>query len=50
MAESVPDCQQEEADTRMVFHLLDALKTGSAECLVRTIDTDVICELSKTVN
>ena len=29
----------------MVFHLLDALKTGSAECLVRTVDTDVICVL-----
>ena len=45
MAESIPDCQQEEADTRMVFHLLDALKTGSAKCLVRTVDTDVICIL-----
>ena len=42
---SIPDCQQEEADTRMVFHLLDAVKSGSAECLVRTVDTDVICVL-----
>ena len=29
----------------MVFHLLNALKCGSTECLVRTVDTDVICIL-----
>jgi len=45
MAESILDCQQEEADTRMVFHLLDTLKTGSAACFMQTVDTDVICIL-----
>ena len=45
MIGSFPLCHQEEADTRMVFHLLDALKAGSTTCMVRTVDTDVICIL-----
>ena len=35
-------CGHEEADTRIVFHLQDALATGSTTCLVRTVDTDVV--------
>ncbi len=35
-------CNHEEADTRLLIHLLDALKKGAAKCLVRTVDTDVI--------
>ena len=31
-------CNHEEADTRMLIHLLDAVKC----CLIRTVDTDVI--------
>ena len=35
-------CDHEEADTRIVVHLVDALKKGQKTCLVRTVDTDVI--------
>lgn len=38
----MPTCNHQEADTRLVFHLQDALKQGSLSCLVRTVDTDVI--------
>ena len=31
-------CDHEEADTRMLVHLQDALTTGSTTCLVRTVD------------
>ena len=52
--EDVPDMplnDHEEADTKIVLHLLNALKGGSSTCLVRTVDTDVVViltgELSK---
>lgn len=45
MIEAIPPCHQEEADTIMMFHFLDALKVGSATCIVQTVDTDVICIL-----
>ncbi|KAG1688828.1 Hepatic leukemia factor [Nymphon striatum] len=32
----------EEADTRILIHLQDALQHGATTCLVRTVDTDVI--------
>ena len=35
-------CDHEEADTRLFIHLLDALQNGCTNCLVRTVDTDVI--------
>ena len=35
-------CDHEEADTRMLIHLLDALWNGCTNCLVRTVDTDVL--------
>ena len=35
-------CGHEEADTRILVHLEDALANGSTTCLVRTVDTDVI--------
>ena len=34
-------CDHEEADTRMLIHLLEALRNGSTNCLVHTVDTDV---------
>ena len=34
---SMPLCGHEEADTRILFHLQDALATGSTTCLVRTV-------------
>jgi len=35
-------CDYEEAETRLVIHLLDALLNGCTVCLVRTVDTDVV--------
>ena len=32
----------EEADTRLLLHLIDALNKGQKSCLVRTVDTDVV--------
>ena len=42
-AASMPDCNHEEADTRMVVHLRHALlMEGAITVLVRTADTDVV--------
>ena len=38
----MPECNNEEADTRMLLHLQDALENGATTCLVRTVDTDTI--------
>lgn len=38
----MPPCDHEEADTRIVVHLQDALESGCTACLVRTVDTDVL--------
>jgi 5'-3' exonuclease len=35
-------CDHEEADTRLLIHLQDALLNGCATCTVRTVDTDVV--------
>ena len=35
-------CDHEEADTRLLVHLRDALQNDCTNCLVRTVDTDVI--------
>ena len=35
-------CNHEEADTRLLVHLVDALKNGSNTCMVRTVGTDMI--------
>ena len=35
-------CDHEEADTRILIHLQDALANGCTTCLVRTVDTDVV--------
>lgn len=42
MDHSMPDNDHEEADTKILLHLQNALQTGSCACLVRTVDTDVI--------
>ena len=34
-------CDHEEADTRLLLHLIDTLNKGQKSCLVRTVDTDV---------
>ena len=35
-------CNHEEADTRLIVHLKDAILNGSHKVLVRTVDTDVV--------
>jgi hypothetical protein len=39
---SVGPCDHEEADTRIVVHLIDAAKHGHKNIVVKTVDTDVI--------
>lgn len=35
-------CNHEEADTRIVIHVQDAVQRGATNILVRTVDTDVV--------
>ena len=35
-------CSQEEADTRMFLHVVDAIQSGFRKAIVRTVDTDVL--------
>ena len=35
-------CNHEEADTRILVHVKDALAKGGRSVLVRTVDTDVL--------
>ncbi len=35
-------CDHEEADTRLLVHLIDTLKSGCSSCVIRTVDTDVV--------
>lgn len=35
-------CNHEEADTRMIFHLADAVSKGFQKILLCTVDTDVV--------
>ena len=39
---SMATCNHEEADTRMLVHMLDAVANDAITGLVRTVDTDVI--------
>ena len=38
----MPSCNHEEADTRLIVHIVNALTNGQSTCLVRTVDTDVV--------
>ena len=40
--QSMPDCDHEEADSRICVHVSDALHKGAHDVLVRTVDTDVV--------
>ena len=44
------DCNQEEADTRMMVHVLHALNHGCVTVAVRTVDTDVVVILLGTLH
>ncbi|XP_071135420.1 uncharacterized protein [Mytilus edulis] len=35
-------CNQEEADTRIMVHIADAIKEGHTRVMIRTVDTDVV--------
>ena len=39
---SMVPCDHEEADTRLLIHLQDALLNNCTNCLVRTVNTDVV--------
>jgi len=39
-------CHQEEANTRLCVHVLDALEKGACNILVTTVDTDVVVLLA----
>ena len=46
---SMPECNHEEADTRIVVHILHAIQDNEAKSvLVRTVDTDVLVILIGT--
>jgi hypothetical protein len=38
----MPDCNHEEADTRILVHLIHALEQGAKFIQVRTVDTDIV--------
>jgi len=35
-------CSHEEADTRILIHVEDAVKQGNTKVTIRTVDTDVV--------
>lgn len=41
----IAPCDHEEADTRLLIHIIDALLNDCTSCLVRSVDTDVIAIL-----
>ena len=45
---AMQNCNHEEADTRIVVHVLHALTHGAKTILVRTVDTDVVVILAGT--
>ena len=42
----MPDCNHEEADTRIIMHILHALELGMRTFEIHTVDTDVITILA----
>ena len=38
----MPPCNHEEADTRIVIHVLHALQSSCTSVLIRTVDTNVV--------
>lgn len=43
-------CTHEEADSRMILHLMDAARNGCKRALLRTVDTDVVVLAIACVN
>ena len=40
--DGLQSCSQEEADTRMLLHVKDAMNCGFKSVMIRTVDTDVV--------
>jgi hypothetical protein len=40
--DALDPCSHEEADTRMLLHVADAVKNGHTRVMIRTVDTDVV--------
>ena len=40
--EKLSPCSHEEADTRMMVHVADAVDKGHNSIMIRTVDTDVV--------
>ena len=38
----INDCNQQEADTRIILQVQDAVTKGSQSVIIRTVDTDVV--------
>jgi hypothetical protein len=38
----MPSCNHEEADTRIIVHVIEALQRGAKNISIRTVDTDVV--------
>ena len=36
---NMSSCDHEQADTRLLLHLVDALKNGCSTCVIQTVDT-----------
>ncbi len=39
---SLVPCSHEEADTRLLLHVADAVQKGFRKVCVRTVDTDIV--------
>lgn len=42
----MPDCNHEEADTRVVVYIMHGIEHGMRSIKVRTVDTDVVTILA----
>jgi len=41
-SQPMQDCDQEEVNTRLIVHLVDALKKGLKTCLISTVDINAV--------
>ena len=48
-ARQMMSCDHEEADIRLLVHVIDSLSAGCNTCLVRTVDTDEADVVSQPV-
>ena len=48
-SQTIPSCNHEESNSRMVIHLLDALQQGLSTCLDGTVHRDPSWQKAKVV-